>query len=232
MHIYIHTVYMFVLVCYRTLCGSSWKSWRARRTLRQSLWDFNFNVGLSDNKVHKVPISIHWLIIISPTNKCKKNLGKFLQCQTDPCVSQKSCSFPARASLNFLGYWLRVLCGLPFGESLRDRSSLPTDPWKLDERDFMLWLMVYTLGHDFGTWSYGIVDHHITITLEHDFWITGAIWSPRLQADERDQEAFQVGLAADDGDRGPVSGVQGMGVAETGSGDCGKHVQEELQCRP
>jgi len=27
-------------------------------------------------------------------------------------------------------------------------------------------------------------------------------WSPRLQADERDQEAFQVGLAAeDDGDR-------------------------------
>ena len=67
---------MFVLVCYRTLCGSSWKSWRARRTLRQSLWDFNFNVGSSDNTVHKVPISIHWLFIIFPNKQMQKKLGQ------------------------------------------------------------------------------------------------------------------------------------------------------------
>ena len=194
--IYIHTVYMFVLVCYRTLCGSSWKSWRARRTLRQSLWDFNFNVGSSDNTVHKVPISIHWLFIIFPNKQMqKKTWAKSSNVRQTHVYHRSHVPFPP---------------GRPSTSSVTGWEFFASCP------------LVRASG----------IDHHCPLTLGsgwsgHDFWITGAQGYKQMNVIKKHSRR---GLQQKTMVTGTVSGVQGMGVAATGSGDCGKHVQEELQC--
>ena len=150
-YIYIHTYSLYVCSCLlqdvvrilvEILEGKEDNFW-------QSLWDFNFNVGSSDNKVHKVPISIHWLIIIFPNKlKSKKNSN----------VRQTHVYHRSHVPFQGVPQLPRLLAESSLRLALwwEPQGSIVTH-WPLEVGWTWLYVMinglVYTLGHDFGTWS-------------------------------------------------------------------------------